>query len=465
MRISIRTKLFLVLLLTSILVSGGLFSYIQWSFDRGFINYVNRQQLSEMETLLPRLAEAYSRHGNWRFLRENPRHWRQLLSRAPERPLPPVPPEPGAGPGPEPPPGRASHLALLDADKRVVIGPSDLKPVNLKPIEMSGQTIGYLTLVPSRELLEAGDLLFLEEQTQSFALIAIGVAILSLLLSFPLTHHILQPIRALAAGTRRLMAGNYQTRIATRTRDELGQLCEDFNNLAATLEKNEQARRQWVADIAHELRTPLAILQGEVEAFQDGVRPPNQQNLAALHAELLQLNRLVNDLYELSMSDIGALSYKKVPTDALGLLRETLEQFTPRLSAAGLEAIVRLPDRPAILDADPGRLQQLFVNLLENSLRYTDAPGKIGVAARIESGSLFIEIEDSAPAVAAEHLRHLFNRLYRVDPSRSRTTGGAGLGLAICKNIVEAHQGDISAGPSDLGGLKLSLRLPLNTRI
>jgi len=467
MTLPIKYKLFLTLLLTSCLVSGGMFLFIQWNFDRGFLNYVNQQQLSEMEQLVPRLAEAYGRHGSWDFLADDPRAWRRLLhsvsDRRPEAPgLPGAPPPPGLKP--EPPIGRAVRLALLDAERQVIIGPPDLKLTNLRPINVQGRTVGYITLVPSRELLETGDLIFLEQQTQSFALVALGVAILSLLISFPLTTQLLRPIKALTRGTRKLAAGHYQTRIEAGSRDELGQLCADFNSLALTLEKNEQARKQWVADIAHELRTPLSVLRGEVEALQDGIRQPDEKTLAGLHGETLHLARLVDDLYELSMSDIGALSYRMVPSDPLALLGEILEQFAPRLKAGGLELESRLPEQPLVMDADPGRLQQLFSNLLENSLRYTTAPGQVRVGARVAGQELQVDVDDSTPGVAPGQLEKLFERLYRGEQSRNRETGGAGLGLSICRNIVEAHQGRISAGVAELGGLRIRICFPLRGR-
>ncbi len=464
MNLPIKYKLFLTLLLTSCLVSGGMFLFIQWNFDRGFLNYVNQQQLAEMEQLMPRLAEEYARQGSWQVLKDNPRVWEKLLlsGRDNRRPAPKGPHPPGPAPGP--PPGQGVRLALYDADRQILIGPPDLPATNLQPVALEGQTIGYLSLVPPRELSEAGDLLFLEQQTQSFALVALGVAVLSLLISFPLTTQLLRPIKALTTGTRKLTAGHFQTRIQATSRDELGQLCHDFNSLAFTLEKNEQARKQWVADIAHELRTPLSVLQGDIEALQDGVREAGPRTLGALHDEARHLTRLVNDLYELSMSDIGALDYKMRRIDPLALLREAAEQNEARFAAKGLELRLDVPDNRCEMSADPDRLQQLFGNLLENSLRYTQAPGLLEVSASVSDHHLRIDFADTPPGIDPSEHEKLFERLYRGERSRNRATGGAGLGLAICKNIVEAHRGDISAGPSKHGGLNINLNLPLSTR-
>ncbi|BCR06315.1 two-component sensor histidine kinase [Desulfuromonas versatilis] len=463
MHLPIKYKLFFTLLLTSCLVSGGMFLFIQWNFDRGFLNYVNQQQLAEMEELMPRLAEEYARQGSWQVIQDNPRVWEKLLlsGRDNRGPAPKVPPPPGPALGP--PPGKGARLALYDADRQIIIGPPDLPATNLKPVALEGQTIGYLSLVPPQELSEAGDLLFLEQQTQSFALVALSVAVLSLLISFPLTTQLLRPIKALTTGTRKLKAGQYQTRIQAAARDELGQLCNDFNSLAFTLEKNEQARKQWVADIAHELRTPLSVLQGDIEALQDGIREVGPKTLGALHDEARHLTRLVNDLYELSMSDIGALDYKMRRIDPLALFREAAAQNEARFAAKGLELRLDLPNQSCVMSADPDRLRQLFTNLLENSLRYTKAPGLLEVSATNSGQSLRIDFEDTPPGIDPSQYERLFERLYRGEQSRSRATGGAGLGLAICKNIVEAHRGEINAGPSKHGGLHIRLDLPLST--
>jgi two-component system sensor histidine kinase BaeS len=333
----------------------------------------------------------------------------------------------------------------------------------MQPISVAGKTIGYLGLIPFTELSHSGDLLFVEQQSESFVLITILMVGLSLLLTFPVTVHLLRPINALTDGTRKLIGGHFRTRIAVTTGDELGRLSDDFNILAMTLEKNEKNRQRWVADISHELRTPLAVLRGEVEALQDGIRRPEPETLAALHGEILHLERIVSDLYELSMSDIGALDYKKVKVNPAGILAGTIELFEQRLSQKGLELTADLNrEKSCYILGDPDRLQQLFSNLLENCLRYTSSSGTIRVAVEVGSGFICIDFQDSSPGVSPAQLPRLFDRLYRVEESRNRATGGAGLGLAICKNIVDAHNGQIEADNSPLGGIRIKIQLPLH---
>lgn len=234
----------------------------------------------------------------------------------------------------------------------------------------------------------------------------------------------------------------------------------DFNALARTLERNEQMRRSFMADISHELRTPLAILRAEVEALEDGVRPLSREAVGALLKGIETLGKLVDDLNELSLADAGALSYRKSDIDLCAVLRACLQDFAERLTEHHILADAELPETPVIVHADERRLQQLFNNLLENALRYTDAGGRIQLRLRERNGQVQIDLQDSPPGVPEEALPHLFERFYRIERSRSRAGGGAGLGLAICRNIIDAHGGSIGARPSPLGGLWVWLRLP-----
>lgn len=458
MELRIKHKLFFTLLLTSIVVSGGMFLFMQWNFDRGFLNYVNLQELKEQNLLSERLVRSYSRHGNWNFLRGNPGLWQQLLESGPGS---------LSNRGPDkfhtPPPRRGPGVALFDAEKKPIFAHQKAgQNLPLHPIRYEESTIGYLAVVPMKELSDVGDLLFVEQQTESFALVAFAMAGLSLLLSFPLTIHLLRPIKALTGGTQKLISGYFKARIPITSGDELGRLSQDFNILADTLEKNEQARQKWVADISHELRTPLAILRGEIEALQDGIRSPSAQSFEALHNEAMHLGRLIDDLYELSMSDIGALNYRKVDVDPAGILQGAVELFESRFIENKIQLDLNLPDTPPkTLSADPDRLQQLFSNLLENSLRYTNSPGQLNIRVKEEKEHLTIYFSDSAPGVPEELQWRLFDRLYRVDASRSRTSGGAGLGMSICKNIVDAHHGEITTETSSYGGLQVRIKLPL----
>src|SRR2546429_341805 len=218
-------------------------------------------------------------------------------------------------------------------------------------------------------------------------------------------------------------------------------------------------RRLSMADVSQELRTPLAIVKGELEAIEDGVRPLSRESLASLNHEVAALGKLVDYLYQLALADVGALAYRKEPVEITQLLQEAVDSLGERFNERRLSVETDLAPARAFADGD--RLTQAFRNLRENSLRYTDAGGRVPIGARRHAGKIRIVVEDSDPGVPAQAMPHLFERFYRVDGSRSRANGGAGLGLAICRSIVEAHDGEINARSSPLGGLAVEIELPV----
>lgn len=482
MKIGIKYRLFMALLAATGLVALGMFLIMQWSIDRGFLRYVNTLEQERLERLAVEFEQAFAERGSWDFLRDDPSHlFRLALRTLPEGQLTPERLErlkrrlerlqrPEPLPPREPLPPHLAHrfearVLLLDGKRRPVAGARDMdEKADLMPLYHDRQVVGYLGLTPRKGLTDALQLSFVKQQKLAMALVAGVTLLVSALLSLPLANRLIRPIRSLAGATHRLTAGDYGTRVPVTAPDELGQLAQDFNTLALTLEKNEQARRQWVADISHELRTPLAVLRGEIEALQDGVRQATPAAVSSLHTEVLRVGRLVDDLYQLALSDIGALNYRKEEVTLTTVLEDGLEAFRPEFERKGIALECDLPPRDFIVFADPERLHQLFANLLENSLRYTDAGGRLEITLEQEKGRAMLILRDSAPGVPAADLERLFDRLYRVEGSRSRASGGAGLGLTICRNIVEAHGGAVTAAPSPLGGLAVTVALPLEER-
>jgi two-component system, OmpR family, sensor histidine kinase BaeS len=285
---------------------------------------------------------------------------------------------------------------------------------------------------------------------------------LSLLLSYALITWVLRPLFQMTAITRQVADGNYSERVNVVSRYEVGQLANSFNLMAENLERIELLRKNMVADISHELRTPLSILRGEIEAIQDGVRQADPDSMRSLHAEVMRLSRLVDDLYQLSLSDIGALSYRKINLDLRALLADAVASFRPEFAHKGIVLTSELAaEGNCTIFADPGRLHQLFDNLMDNALKYTDSGGALVIRLACQGDHASVVLEDSGPGVAPQDLERIFDRLYRVESSRNRALGGAGLGLAICRNIVDAHEGKISALPSPLGGVQISIQLPV----
>jgi two-component system sensor histidine kinase BaeS len=236
-------------------------------------------------------------------------------------------------------------------------------------------------------------------------------------------------------------------------------LAKAFNTLAQTLAANEKSRALWIADISHEMRTPVAVIKAQIEAMQDGIRPLSQENLQVLHNKSEGLKVLIDDLFELSLSDIGALTYNKQSIDIAALLKASIQTFHVKAQDAGLTVDDLVQAVPVVVSGDPARLEQLFSNLLENAIRYTDSGGRIEVSLTQQNHKVFIRIQDTAPGVPEDQQDRIFERLFRLESSRNRSTGGAGLGLSICKNIVTAHQGTIVAYTSPLGGLGIQITL------
>jgi two-component system sensor histidine kinase BaeS len=499
MRLALWQRLFLAFAALSGPALIGFVAWQQHSFRRGFMSYLDESTLSRLETqATARLATAYVEHGNWDFLRDDPGRFGELIEPRPPRgpedyPRPPAPGEPpprdGRAPGPRdhqdppprengarppPPPPREGpelrgppdlmpRLLLVDAvGARVVGNPHVPESAPSLPIFSGAQRIGSLRLAPSPQLSGNADVAFAQAQLRSAALAGVAILCAALVLAFALARWLLAPVRALGTGTRALAAGDYTRRIATTRNDELGALARDFDHLAATLEHAREARRQWGADIAHELRTPLAILRGEIQALQDGVRAVTPQALDSLNHECERLGHLVEDLYLLALADAGALDYRFEAVDLADVLRESLDLQRRACADSGLELETILSAAPPVR-GDARRLGQLLDNLITNARRYTDAPGRIRITLHGSGRQVRLLVEDTPPGVPASALPHLFERLYRVDASRARASGGAGLGLAICRAIIDAHNGRIEARPSALGGLCVVVDLPVAT--
>ncbi len=512
---SIRIKLAIAFLLTTALAVAGMFLFVQWSFDRGFLEYLNTRQQEKLGSLNQALANTYQEQGGWqrfRDLREWGGYLHQhlandiqggLLTRPPGPPShllqrrairqrggPPLPQSSDTGLGPRPgfmalpadgawgigPPGSAPGfirpptlplvIALFDAKGVLITGHNgdDFNKLQRQEIRLAGEVIGFLAISAPQKITEQLDLVFAEQQTQSLLLISLAMVVLPLIIAVPLGLHLVQPIRKLNRGTRVLTEGQYDTRLEVNSRDELEQLSHNFNRLAQTLEANEQARKRWVADISHELRTPLAVLKGHIEALQDGVRQASPKTLGVLATKVVQLTRLVDDLYELALSDLGALSYHKENSKIAEILEDTVLGFTAAFDNKGLSLQLQLQlDDDQQLFCDTERLSQLLSNLCKNSLRYSDSGGGLVVKAFLQEQALHIQFDDTTPTVSSDDLPQLFDSLYRAESSRDRALGGAGLGLAICKNIVVAHGGMIHAKPSTLGGLSIHIMLPLDS--
>lgn len=456
LRLRLTTQLFAAVLATAMAVALAMGLSAQMNLNRDFLGYLNEQAVLRLDLARVGVTAGYQEHGNsWAFLNEQPLAWIVLLRpRVPDAQTPP--------PSPADLTGATRRFTLLDADRQRIAGFATPSANTIeRAIVVDGLTVGWLVLTPFESVSSGAEKRFADAQARVAWGVGGGALVLAAGVAFWVSRRLLRPVRRVAEATLRLAAGEHATRVPETSRDdEVGQLGRDFNRLAHTLQRNEALRREFMADLSHELRTPLGVLHGELEALEDGVRTLDANALRSLQGEVATLHKLVDDLYELSLADVGALSYRKAELDLRELIGSTAGAFGERIAGAGLALQLDLPAEPLPAFGDERRLRQLLNNLLENSCRYTDAGGALQVKARTEGRKAVIDVMDTGPGVSTEHLPRLFERFFRGEGSRSRKSGGAGLGLSICQRIVEAHDGRIEAKPSPLGGLWLRVELP-----
>jgi two-component system sensor histidine kinase BaeS len=472
-------KLFITFSASFIVVIAMMIGFISWNISERFSGYVRQLEMETLEVYATVFEDYYGEVRTWRFIKSDPRIANIILNprgRFDENVITSRAIEPFGYEKeyrfyfdgiekkqnsrkkntkkikPNMLPGR---LILLDKNNEVIVGIKDFPENSINaPINYKNKQIGTLTLIPARFLSKEEDLRFQEATRSTLYSVGAIALVIAALISLLLTLNFTGPVRKLARATKGLIGGEFKTRVNIKNKDELGKLSRDFNVLAKTLDKNAESQKQWLADISHELRTPLAILKSELEAIEDGVREFDQEAHKSLSSEVNRLSTLVNDLYELTLSDIGAMRYQMDEVDLKEILNKAIESYIERFKSQGIELKIEINESITIL-GDELRLTQLFTNLLENSLRYTDSPGVIEISLITLNNNAEITFSDSSPGVKQSSIDKIFDRFYREELSRSREKGGAGLGLAICAEIIDAHSGTIKASPSDLNGLRI----------
>lgn len=466
MKLTITHKLILAFSALTLLILIATLVLARWSFEKGFLDYVNAIEQTRLEQIGNELSEEYIKAGSsWDSM--TPEHFDEVVHHAMRglrkngKGKPPHhmgrPPGPGHRRGPP--------TALFGEMGQQIVGSNLIDTStneNIKhiavPILINNEVVGELRSNLRRVFNTPQETAFSKQQLRTSWIIGIISLVLAIMISMFLAKGLLAPIRRMIGNVAQLSDGDYSVRLNEKRSDELGQLMSDFDHLAMKLEENQSSRRRWLAEISHELRTPLTVLTGEIEALKDGLRKFDKEQLNSLEQEAKRLHYLVDDLYELSLSDIGGLRYEFTKIDLNSCLDTAAAGIQERLASQNIELVIK--SNTVWVNADAKRIIQLFTNLFENSLAYTDAPGRIEVTL-FHSGELaVIEIKDTPPGVDDLVCEQLFVPLFRQEVSRSRRTGGAGLGLSICRNIVKAHNGIITASPSSLGGLCIRIELP-----
>lgn len=430
-------------------------------------NAFRRYALSRSGTwdaLTTRLADYYAARGSWTGIQDVLVEW---TDRGPPR----MRGRPMGGPGnPGMLPGMVD-FRIVNAQGRVVADTegrprgtvSQAALENAVPIQVKDEVVGYLLPALRNPLawpLDTAQTAFLSRVRRTLwvgVLAALGVALVA---GGVLFRSITAPLRELTTASEAIAQGDLSVRADVEGEDEVARLADAFNSMAESLDRMEAARRSQTADIAHELRTPLTVLQGTLEAMLDGVYPADRTNLTAALSQTRTLSRLIEDLRFLALADAGKLHLDRRRLELAHLLEGIVEAYQPRAKERDVALALAPPSAQAPVSADPDRLSQVMGNLLSNSLRYVREGGHIRVELEEEQQEAVVSVIDDGPGVAPDDLPHLFERFWRADRARQRTTGGSGLGLSIASQIVEGHGGRMWAEATPGGGLTIRFSLP-----
>jgi signal transduction histidine kinase len=467
--VSLRTRL--LLLLAGVVIGAALASVagVRIAAERRFRTFMGAGDVARAEDLAFGFAAGYGMDGSWT--------WDDIQKAFQDRD---AAGRPGMGMmrdgrrgamgrTDEVAPGDRSRIVVTDADGVVVVDSSRallgtrLAAAGGVPVTRGGRTVGTVyvgsMLGPG---LAAADAAFLASVSKAIMLAAGIAALVALAIGLLVVRRLTSPVAELTRAAERAGAGDLGVRVAVRGRDEIARLAETFNRMAGALSDQEEGRRRMIADSAHELRTPVSLIQGTVEAMLDGVYPSDRPTLEGLHEETLRLARLIEDLNELSLIESGTLSLDLDDADLAEIARAETARFAARASEKGVSVAVEAGAGLPSAAVDRRRFGQVMANLLGNALRHAPAGGAIMVRIDAPEGNrVRLAVEDSGPGIPETERERVFERYYRVDGARSTAAGGRGLGLAIAAGIVKAHGGTMRADTSaELGGARIVVELP-----
>ncbi len=436
--LSFQTKLVGTLLLVVLLVTALGYTLIKLSVDRAFDDLATRERRAYDQWVRNLILRYPGQRGGFEGIG-------QFLEGAP-RPL---------------------GFVLADPEGRVVVARDEAlvgrtlsrqelaSGVGVELPDGTRWTLVPLSRVPPYPLHDR----FMEAVDRSLWIAGGIVAALSLVLAWALIRHFTDPLRRLSAAARRIADGDLSVRVEASSTDELGKLSGSFNAMAESIEQAERSKRQMIADVAHELRTPIAVLRTAVEGFEDGVLQPTPENLSALKDKIHLTARLIDDLQQLALADMGQLSLQLEPLAVGEVVADIASLVGPQVEDGGVRLVVDVPADLPPVTADRHRVQQVLLNLLANALRHTPAGGEIRISARYEGSGVEVTVCDLGPGLSEEDLGHVFDRFYRGAAARSAGPG-AGLGLSVAKALVEAHGGRIWAENRPGGGACFGFTLP-----
>ncbi|WP_247664861.1 ATP-binding protein [Pseudoalteromonas sp. MMG010] len=445
-----------------------MFTLFYLSFTQGFEHFIKQEETKHVARVKQQLIKLYSELGSWQPVTHNIELWRSIVE--PKKAHSTTNKQRNNNQPPTPsflwislPAGSlktGQRISLYDANKQVIVGRTLVSEnSHVEPILLQNEIIGWLGLVPSKNIQSSPAKAFLTTQFHNYFMISLFVILLAFIMAIILSRHLTKPIKQLLNGTNELIHANFKNRITPVTKDEIGTLSNNLNKLAETLEHNQQERQQWVSNTSHELKTPLTVLHSHLIAIQDGVFTADPKRISVLLNQVDNLKHIVDDLAQLAQADTLNLTYHTEQIDLISTLEQALHSYGARFNEKQLTVNTHQlkSTDTAFIQGDKSRLKQLFTNLLENSCRYTQAGGQISIAVNKTKHTIELILQDSAPGVTEDELKQLFERFYRVEKSRSREHGGSGLGLSLCLQIAKAHNAHIKLAHSALGGLKVTL--------
>ncbi|ENX12085.1 hypothetical protein F895_03596 [Acinetobacter sp. CIP 64.2] len=354
--------------------------------------------------------------------------------------------------------GLSSRLSLYDEKQQFIVGEPATDQISFRPIIVDDRVVGYLGLKPVLDQDDASSINFFSNQKRYLLLVYALTVLSSLVAALLMATYFKKPIQRLLNATLELTRGNYQHQVMIKRNDELGDLSNQLNHLADILHQHEESRRQWVSDTSHELKTPLAVLQAQIEAMQDGIRKGTPEHLNAMMRQVSTLKKLTQDLADLAQADAQQLKCYFAEVNPWDVVVQEVENFKSTFEQNQLE--VMLSGEGTTLSLDRDRFKQIIVNLLGNCVRYTEQGGKIQIHTQQNEQQWIMYVDDSPLGVNDEQLARLGERFYRVDDSRTRSTGGTGLGLALSCKLAQALGGSLTFEHSPLGGLRCVLTFP-----
>jgi len=354
--------------------------------------------------------------------------------------------------------GLSSRLSLYDEKHQFIVGEPATDQIAYRPILVDQKVVGYLGLKPVLDQDDASSINFFSNQKRYLLLVYALTVLSSLVAALLMAAYFKKPIQRLLNATLELTRGNYQHQVVIKRNDELGDLSNQLNHLADILHQHEESRRQWVADTSHELKTPLAVLQAQIEAMQDGIRKATPEHLDAMMRQVSSLKKLTQDLADLAQADAQQLKCYFAEVNPWDVVLQEVENFKPTFEQKQLD--VSLSGEGISLSLDRDRFKQIIVNLLGNCVRYTEQGGKIQIHTQQNEHEWILYVDDSPFGLSDEQLARLGERFYRVDDSRTRSTGGTGLGLALSCKLAQALGGSLTFNHSPLGGLRCVLTFP-----